>query len=98
MHTDIRRPGRTQHPAERTRIWLGESAGAVQRYVNVTPEVTVDLDKVEIKTEGFIDYTYYMIRVMDGELLEAKGGKLTRLNGTLYLLEADKETVTIIRK
>lgn len=73
-------------------------AGAVQRYVNVTPEISVDLDSFEIRTEGLIDSAYYMIRATEDELVDAKGGKLTKLNGTLYLLEAQKDLVTITRK
>ena len=75
-----------------------QMAGAIQRYVNVIPDVNVGIDTVEIKTDGFIDTAYYMIRVNDGELVEVEGGNLTKLNGTLFLLEANKKVVTITRK
>ena len=73
-------------------------AGAVQRYVNVIPDTEVDDQKLTIKTEGLIDDAFYLIRVSEGELVSAEGGSLKKLNGTLYLLDANQETVTVTRK
>ncbi len=73
-------------------------AGAVQRYVNVTPEISFDDDELIIGTEGLIDSVYYMVRVNEGELLDATGGEFVKLNETLYLLRVDSETASIKRK
>jgi len=73
-------------------------AGAVQRYVNVMPDAYVSDSQLTIETDGLIDEAYYFIRVSEGELVDVSGGKLTKLNGTLYLLKAQNDTVTITRK
>ncbi len=72
-------------------------AGAVQRYVNISFDMNTEDSQIEITTDGLIDNAFYMIRVTDGELTGAKGGELTRLNDTLYLLEARENTVKITR-
>ncbi|SEF97049.1 hypothetical protein SAMN02910276_01531 [Butyrivibrio sp. Su6] len=73
-------------------------AGAVQRFVNVIPKTQVEDKKVIITTKGLIDDVYYLIRVPEGGLISADGGKLKKLNGTLYLLDAYEDTVTITRE
>ena len=73
-------------------------AGAVQRFVNVIPETTLSDDQVEIITDGFIDSAFYLIRANKGELINCVGGKLNKLNDTLYLLEVKQDKVTITRK
>lgn len=73
-------------------------AGAVQRYVNVMPDAYVSDSQLTIETDGLIDEAYYFIRVSGGELVDVSGGKLTKLNETLYLLKAQNDTVTITRK
>ncbi|MBO6240261.1 MAG: DUF2194 domain-containing protein [Butyrivibrio sp.] len=73
-------------------------AGAVQRYVNVMPDAYVSDSQLTIETDGLIDEAYYFIRVSEGELVDVSGGKLTKLNETLYLLKAQNDTVTITRK
>ena len=72
-------------------------AGAVQRFVNISFDMNTSDSQVEITTDGLIDSAFYMIRVSEGELTGAVGGKLTKLNDTLYLLEAKENTVKITR-
>lgn len=74
-------------------------AGAVQRYVNLVPDYYMDKDKnVILSTKGLIDTGYYMIRVNDGEIGDAYGGDLFKLNDTLYLLKAQSKRITITRR
>ncbi len=72
--------------------------GAVQRYVNVIPELSVDTGSATLNTEGLVDSVYYLVRVNDGTLGEVYGGELTKLNDTLYLLRAQSEKVVMIRR
>ncbi|SFP52627.1 hypothetical protein SAMN04487928_10383 [Butyrivibrio proteoclasticus] len=73
-------------------------AGAVQRYVNVIPDTEISDLQLTITSDGLIDDAYYFIRVSEGKLVKVEGGKLIKLNETLYLLDANNETVTITRK
>ena len=72
-------------------------AGAVQRYVNITPNYQIDDGNISLTSTGLIDSAYYMIRTNDGSLDSAYGGELIKLNDSLYLLKAQSAKVTIIR-
>ena len=72
-------------------------AGAVQRYVNLVPEYKIEDGSISLTSEGYIDTAYYLIRANEGELLNAYGGELIKLNDSLYLLKAQSPKVTIIR-
>ncbi|WP_029230873.1 DUF2194 domain-containing protein [Butyrivibrio sp. VCB2006] len=72
-------------------------AGAVQRYVNLVPDYQVEDKSISLNSEGLIDSAYYLIRANEGQLDEAYGGELYKLNDTLYLLKTQSEKVTIIR-
>lgn len=76
-----------------------EMAGAVQRYVNIVPEYSESEDDViTLSSKGLIDTAYYLIRVNDGEIANAYGGELVKLNDTLYLLKAHSKKITITRR
>ena len=73
--------------------------GAVQRYVNLVPSyMGVKGESVILNSDGLIDTAYYLVRVNDGELANAYGGELTKLNDTLYLLKAQSKRVTMTRR
>ena len=73
-------------------------AGAVQRFVNLVPDYVIRDNDVQISCSGLIDSAYCLVRCTDGEITEAYGGNLTKLNDTLYLLEIDSEKVTLTRR
>ena len=73
-------------------------AGAVQRYVNVTPQWTSDYQQVTLNTKGIVDSAYFLVRVNEGVLGDAYGGELTKLNDTLYLLRARSQKVVMVRR
>lgn len=76
-----------------------EMGGAVQRYVNLVPDYYELFDEnVILNSTGLIDTAYYMVRVNDGELSKAYGGELKKLNGTLYLLKAQSQRITMTRR
>ena len=72
-------------------------AGAVQRYVNLTPNYKIEEGNISLTSKGIIDTAYYLIRANDGELENAYGGEFIKLNDSLYLLKAQSAKVTIIR-
>lgn len=74
-----------------------EVAGAVQRYVNLIPDYTVEDNSISLSSKGIIDSCYYLIRDNDGTIENAYGGELVKLNDTLYLLKAQAQRVTMIR-
>ncbi len=75
-----------------------EVAGAVQRYVNLIPDYQVQDNSISLTNGGLIDSCYYLIRANEGTLEDAYGGELIKLNETLYLLKAQADRVTIIRR
>ncbi|SFC09983.1 DUF2194 domain-containing protein [Butyrivibrio sp. YAB3001] len=76
-----------------------EMGGAVQRYVNLIPSYySVKNENIVLNTTGLIDTAFYLIRVNEGEIAEAYGGELTKLNDTLYLLKVKSHRVTITRR
>ncbi|MBR1669529.1 MAG: DUF2194 domain-containing protein [Butyrivibrio sp.] len=91
--------------------WLDESSkgqirnltgsgmgGAVQRYVNLIPELKYDYNSVTLENQGLIDTAYYFVRANEGVLGNCYGGDLTKLNDTLYLLKVKSPKVVIVRR
>lgn len=72
-----------------------ETSAAVQRYVAIAVDRNLTEDKYELKLDNFVDEAYFFVRFNVGEFENVEGGELTHLTGDLYLLRADKETVTI---
>jgi hypothetical protein len=73
-------------------------AGAVQRYASVNPRVTKTDDDIELHVDGFADDCSCFIKINDGDAPGAvRGGTLTRLNGTLYLLRCIQADVSVER-
>lgn len=89
--------------------WLDESApdiqhltgtsmaGAVQRFVNVKPEVSISDQQITISLEGREDTAYFFLRLNDGQTKNITGGTLTQLNDSLYLVTANEDQVVIER-
>ena len=72
-----------------------EFSAAVQRFVAVAPKTQIFDDKMVIEIENFYDDAQFLIRFNEKKSDTVMGGRLTHLTGDLYLLEADKATVTI---
>ncbi len=72
-----------------------EFSAAVQRFVAVAPKTQFFDDKMVIEIENFYDDAQFLIRFNEKKADTVTGGKLTHLTGNLYLLEADKDFVTI---
>ncbi|MBQ7794526.1 MAG: DUF2194 domain-containing protein [Clostridia bacterium] len=72
-----------------------EMSAAVQRYAAVTVSKEITDDKMILKLGNFYDEAQLMVRFNEKEPIAIDGGKLTYLTGNLYLLEANKDTVTV---
>ena len=72
-----------------------EFSAAVQRFAAVAPKTQFFEDRIVIEIENFYDDAQFLIRFNEKKSDTVMGGRLTHLTGDLYLLEADKETVTI---
>lgn len=75
-----------------------EMSAAVQRYAAITLSKKISDDKLTLKLGNFCDEAQLMVRFNEREPLKARGGKLTKLTGDLYLLEASSDTVTVTLK
>lgn len=73
-----------------------ELSAAVQRFVAVAPHTEIGDEKMVITIENFYDDAQFMVRFNERKPGTVKGGKLTHLTGDLYLLEANKSTVTVL--
>ncbi len=72
-----------------------ETSAAVQRYAAINVEKERTEDELVLKIGNFYDEGYFFVRFNEGEYESVDGGSLTHLTGNLYLLRAEKETVTI---
>ena len=72
-----------------------ELSGAIQRFTGVSFEKEMTAEKMTIKINDFYDEAQFFVRFNEQEPGKVDGGKLTHLTGDLYLLEANKNTVTI---
>ena len=72
-----------------------EFSAAVQRFVAVAPKTQFFEDRMVIEIENFYDDAQFLIRFNEKESDTVMGGRLTHLTGDLYLLEADRATVTL---
>ncbi len=72
-----------------------EMSNAVQRFAAVAPKTTVYDDKMVLTIENFYDNAQFMVRFNENKPDKVLGGKLTHITGNLYLLEANKDTVTV---
>ena len=72
-----------------------EMAAAVQRYYYVNPRVEHREEEMIITLDSFADEAWFFLRANDWEPGKVTGGSLTRLTGNLYLLQAEKQQVTI---
>ena len=75
-----------------------EFSAAVQRFVAVVPETEISDDKMVVRIGNFYDDAQFMVRFNEKQPSSVKGGKLTHLTGNLYLMDADKDTVTVFFK
>ena len=72
-----------------------ELSAAVQRFVAVAPECETYDDKMIITLDNFYDEAQLFVRFNTKIPDTVSGGTLTHLTGDLYLLVADKQTVTV---
>ena len=72
-----------------------EASAAVQRYAALNVKKQQSGNKLKLKIENFYDEGYFFIRFNSKKYKSIDGGKLTHLTGDLYLLKANKDTVTI---
>lgn len=72
-----------------------EMSAAVQRYAAASVSKKITKDKVTIKIKNFSDEAQLMIRFNKDKPKDIKGGKLTHITGNLYLISANKDTVTV---
>lgn len=71
-------------------------AGAVERCYWIRPEAEQTRDGMTIHLANHTDHEYLMIRLNNGRIpASVSGGKITPLNGTLYLLECDDAAVEV---
>ena len=72
-----------------------ETSAAVQRYVALNVESECKNDKITLKIGNFYDEGYFLVRFNNKDFKSVDDGELTHITGNLYLLKAEKETVTI---
>lgn len=72
-----------------------EFSAAVQRYAAVAPGVRMQENQMILSIQNFYDDAQFLVRFNAKEPGTVTGGKLTHLTGKLYLLQADRETVTV---
>lgn len=75
-----------------------ELSAAVQRFAAIVPTTEVSEDKMVLHIGNFYDDAQFLVRFNEKDPLDIEGGMLTRLTGNLYLLEANKDTVTVFFK
>ena len=72
-----------------------ETAGAVQRYYYLDPQVERLEDEIRISLSNFQDEAWLFVRINEGSPAGVQGGELTELAGGLYLLRADAAEISI---
>ena len=72
-----------------------EFSAAVQRFVAVAPHKKISGNRMVLTIDNFVDDAQFMIRFNQTEPRKVEGGELIHLTGNLYLLEANKSTVTV---
>ena len=72
-----------------------ETSAAVQRYAALNVEKEYTGDKLVLKIGNFYDEGYFFIRFNNEKYESVDGGEISPLAGDLYLLKAEKDTVTI---
>lgn len=72
-----------------------ELSAAVQRFVAVVPHKEISDDAMVLTIDNYVDDAQFMVRFNQKLPKSVKGGGLTHLTGDLYLLEANKSTVTV---
>lgn len=84
------------HSAPGLRNFTGtELSAAVQRFVAIVPHKDVSDTRMVISIGHFIDDAQFLVRFNEKSPKSVDGGELTHLTGELYLLEANKSTVTV---
>lgn len=72
-----------------------ELSAAVQRFAAVTPHIKLTDSNMQITIDNFYDNAQFMVRFNEKNPDRVDGGTLTHLTGDLYILEANKGTVTV---
>ena len=75
-----------------------EASAAVQRYVAIVPQTTVNEDSMTITIANFYDEAQLLVRFNEKLPDQIQGGTLTHLTGNLYHIVATEEVVNITLK
>ncbi len=74
-----------------------QMGGAIQRFSSVNIQQNVTDKEITFTIGNLIDEAYFMVRINKGKIGKVDGGSMKHLTGNLYLLHAEKSTVTIQR-
>ena len=72
-----------------------EAGPATQRFDNLVVHTNLRDDQIGLDLDGFYDEAWLFVRINKGVPAETRGGSLTQVSDTLYLLKADSSRVTI---
>ncbi|MBQ9747266.1 MAG: DUF2194 domain-containing protein [Clostridia bacterium] len=72
-----------------------ECSAAVQRFAAVSVQTEITEDGMRLTLDHFVDEAQLMVRFNDRTPDTVSGGTLTHLTGDLYLLQAERATVTV---
>lgn len=72
-----------------------EAAGAIQRFDSLTVHTQLSETEAVFDLDGFYDEAWLLVRINDGIPKETRGGILTNVSGSLYLLKAEEAHVSI---
>lgn len=72
-----------------------EMAAAVQRYASLTVSTEVGEDEMVLHLGNFTDEAQLLVRFNDASPGQVTGGTLEQLTGSLYLIQAQQDEVTI---
>lgn len=75
-----------------------ELAAAIQRFSPVTVALETGDDEWTLRLGNFTDEAWLFFRANNGTPGSVKGGSISHLTGSLYLIQATGDTVTIERK
>lgn len=69
---------------------------AVREYDKLSVQRTEKEGMLELKLGGFLDEAYFIVRINEGTPITVAGGTMEHMTGSLYLLHALSDNVTII--
>jgi len=72
-----------------------EAGPAVQRFDNITVSTRLLENEIDLSLHGFHDEAWLLVRVNEGVPKETRGGTLTKISDSLYLLKAKSPRIVI---